>query len=324
VPWNEEKSQDNMEVDERADKNNGNEKMDDEQQTAKEVKEQELQKQEEEEEAKQMDDDREQEEEEEEEEEEDNAEVQDQGFKRKRKGKGFSDEFCGVGGQMSYQRMQETNKWEKAGSGSGLSVELSEQPAVVVDFPAEASKKKSQKIIFTKEEERLFHKRLFALVQRYASISINELSGLNSGFYKSLTEGVFTFLQEKCGVAFEGFASPFDCHFRYYCSMFQDTDQWFGSLGSFFDIQLVEGSFELTPPNLEDLMELMVNRVREYLKNAKERGKINGQETPLSFFIMLPDWNNPPTAAITMLQGESFLEFMRYEIKLFKKVKIGF
>ena len=46
----------------------------------------------------------------------------------------------------------------------------------------------------------------------------------------------------------ECFASPLNCYCPRFCSAFPDTDSVFGSVGSFFDFEFVEGSFEANPP----------------------------------------------------------------------------
>jgi len=159
---------------------------------------------------------------------------------------------------------------------------------------------------FDSHELSIFHMRLFALIQRYYCLSINEPTGNGSGFHAALTEKVFTYLTRAFGVEMECFASPFNCHFRTFCSVFPDTDQWFGSLGSFFDFRPIQGSFEWNPPFLEDLMKEGAQRMLEILKKG---------DHPVSFFIVLPDWTRPPTPCITMLQGEPFREFLRNEQK---------
>ena len=57
----------------------------------------------------------------------------------------------------------------------------------------------------------------------------------------------FRVLEERLGVCFECFASPFNCRFPRFCSAFGDTDRPFGSVGSFFDFHPTQGSFEVRP-----------------------------------------------------------------------------
>lgn len=57
------------------------------------------------------------------------------------------------------------------------------------------------------------------------------------------------------------------------CSAFPDTDRCFGSLGSFFAQRFREGSFQLNPPFVDDLVVLMVKRLEESLEEAEAQKK---------------------------------------------------
>jgi phosphorylated CTD-interacting factor 1 len=57
------------------------------------------------------------------------------------------------------------------------------------------------------------HARLFALLLRYKSLH-------GAGFQAACPPAVFSLLRERLGVAFEGFASPLNCHFPRHCSAF--------------------------------------------------------------------------------------------------------
>ena len=48
-----------------------------------------------------------------------------------------------------------------------------------------------------------------------------------------------------------------------YCSLFPDTDKYFGSLGSFFQQPLHTGSFEVNPPFDWQSMILCLDRIVE-------------------------------------------------------------
>ena len=64
----------------------------------------------------------------------------------------------------------------------------------------------------------------------------------------------------------EGFASPLNCRYSSFCSVFPDVDWVFGSVGSFFDDACFRprtGSFEANPPFVAELMQAMARRVDE-------------------------------------------------------------
>jgi len=157
----------------------------------------------------------------------------------------------------------------------------------------------------TEKEAELFHKRLFILLQRYNCVGKSDTAAGGSGFHAALTEQVFQFLHDKFGIEMECFASPFNAHYGSFCSAFEDTDRWFGSFGSFFDFSPAAGSYEWNPPYLEDLMEDGAKRLLRLLQESKE---------PLSFFIVLPNWEVPPTPSIEMLAGAPFEPFRQADV----------
>ncbi|OTF75231.1 hypothetical protein BLA29_010501 [Euroglyphus maynei] len=66
-----------------------------------------------------------------------------------------------------------------------------------------------------------FLTRVWCLLKRYQSFYDK-----NEGLYSqnSLPLSVFGALNKHFGVTFECFASPLNCYFRQYCSIFPDTD----------------------------------------------------------------------------------------------------
>lgn len=55
-------------------------------------------------------------------------------------------------------------------------------------------------------------------------------------------------LQKKFNINFELFGSVFNTYNTSYCSLFYDIEKYFGSKGSFFDIQILSGNFSMNPP----------------------------------------------------------------------------
>lgn len=77
----------------------------------------------------------------------------------------------------------------------------------------------------------------------------------------------------------ECFASPLNSCLVKYCSPFQDTDQWFGSLGSFFDYHPEQGSFEVNPP-----FSILSTEVEDHLLVLLEKPNAG----PLTFVLVFP------------------------------------
>jgi hypothetical protein len=79
----------------------------------------------------------------------------------------------------------------------------------------------------------------------------------------------------------ECFASPLNSTYGRHCSAFPDTDEYFGSIGSFFDFFPTSGSFEVNPPFVLALMVAMNQHISALFEAAKG---------PLSFVVVVPVW----------------------------------
>ncbi len=126
--------------------------------------------------------------------------------------------------------------------------------------------------------------RLFCLVARYEIYS-----GNTSGLQGAIPPYVFNKLYDLLGIDTECFASPLNCYIEdSYFSAFYDTDNYFGSKGTFFgknykSINVEEGGkYELNPPFINCIMELMVDLIHEALMEYKQ----------LTFFIIVPSWTD--------------------------------
>lgn len=144
-----------------------------------------------------------------------------------------------------------------------------------------------------------FHNHLWCLLCRYNSFcGQGRFEG--SGHQGSLPSSVFQHLYTVLGVSFECFASPFNCQLPNYCSAFADTDTPFGSSGSFFDLDITSGSYEANPPFSEELMDSMATHMFQLLRKSTD---------PLSFLIVVPNWTDPPSPALTRLNNSPFLRY---------------
>lgn len=141
-----------------------------------------------------------------------------------------------------------------------------------------------------------FLPRVWCLLRRYQTLfGIGEYEGHN--LQGALPAGVFKALNDHFGVTFECFASPLNCYYKQYCSAFADTDCFFGSRGPVLDFYPFSGSFEANPPFGEELMEATVIHFEKLLERTQD---------PLSFIVFIPDWRDPPTNALKMLEASRF------------------
>ena len=104
----------------------------------------------------------------------------------------------------------------------------------------------------------------------------------------ALPPACFATLRKRLGLAIECFASPLNTTHDFFCSAFADTDAPFGSLGSFFDLQPSEGSFEANPPFEPQTLLAAIRHAESLLTKAEAASK------PLSFAFIVPTWEELP------------------------------
>lgn len=127
-------------------------------------------------------------------------------------------------------------------------------------------------------EKEEFVASLFSLLVRYEALE-------GYGYQAALTRDVFKCLSERWGVTTECFASPLNHCLDAYHSAYLDTDEPFGSLGSFFDpaFRPKSGSFEANPPFTEVMMLESLVKMHACLRQATG---------PLSFAVVVPAWTD--------------------------------
>jgi phosphorylated CTD-interacting factor 1 len=128
-----------------------------------------------------------------------------------------------------------------------------------------------------------FHSAVFAMLCRYASAH-GGMHCMAGGHHNALHGDVFDALNIGLGVHAECCASPLNCHWRLYCSGHPDTDLTFGSLGSVFSFDPVDGYFECNPPFEESVLLDCIKHIDSLLDVAEVAGK------SLSCVFIVPHW----------------------------------
>jgi len=139
-------------------------------------------------------------------------------------------------------------------------------------------------------------------------------SGQQWGFSREM----YTNLANKFGVRVECFGSPKNSQFlllgevkdftardgttfraydKYYCTLFYDTDYYFGSLGSFFNFDMFkfvdkfgldECGFMVGPPYIDDIMTKCVEKINADLAKLES----SGAKLKLRFVYNMPAWKD--------------------------------
>lgn len=129
-----------------------------------------------------------------------------------------------------------------------------------------------------------FFKALFATLCRYDMLE-------GGGLQSALSGHVFDVLLKQFNCNMECFASPFNCRYERYCSVFPDTDMIFGSMGSFFDFNFESlrngGCFQANPPFAADFILAMYNRIEKLLTDESI-------DAPFMFIVFIPAWMYSP------------------------------
>ncbi|KPI85832.1 hypothetical protein ABL78_5113 [Leptomonas seymouri] len=150
--------------------------------------------------------------------------------------------------------------------------------------------------------EKSFFARLFTLLLRYRSLFGEQ--GYNQGPQAAVPPPIMEELARIFHICAEAFASPLNAHLPQFGSLFPDTDAYFGSMGSFFDLVLGGGDgssegrmhdggaatlhlfdechVEVNPPFDTALLQCMEEHLLACLKRAEK------STHSLLFLIVLP------------------------------------
>lgn len=125
--------------------------------------------------------------------------------------------------------------------------------------------------------KRYFSKYLFRLLCKYRTLW---------HYQCFLSKQNLLIFKEELNCELECFSSPLYRVLPKYCSMFDDTDSLFGSLGNFFSLnpyKFPDGMcMEINPPFIDQVIEKTIEKILEFLET----------EIPFSFILSLPVWTN--------------------------------
>lgn len=129
------------------------------------------------------------------------------------------------------------------------------------------------------------HILFFCILYRYKLMGAdNQQLTANINFKKDM--------QRIMNVNCELFGSSINRLYDNYCSLYYDIEQYFGSLGNFFDISLTQGLYFANPPFDEELMEKMASHIVSLLDKTL---------SPLGFIITIPIWDYKTTTKISQI-----------------------
>ena len=120
----------------------------------------------------------------------------------------------------------------------------------------------------------------------------------------SLPSAQYDILYNKYGVRYEGFASPFNSKLLgrgKFCSLFEDTDAVFGSIGGFFKTDMATDNVQCWAVNPPYIDKMLINSAAHILKNMSNASK---NERSLFVFFIMPGWFD--SKAFSMLKKSKY------------------
>lgn len=96
------------------------------------------------------------------------------------------------------------------------------------------------------------------------------------GMQMAVPASIYKVLRDDYNAVLEGFASPLNNFLDKFCSVFPDTDSYFGSQGSFYDLKISELSYlnnksaVINPPYQEEIMLYSIDFIIELLKKYQQ------------------------------------------------------
>jgi hypothetical protein len=97
---------------------------------------------------------------------------------------------------------------------------------------------------------------------------------------------IYKKMEEDFGLSVECFASAINSSSDYFCSLYYDVEKYFGSIGNFFNIIPIKGTYSFNPPYQYDVITNGIKKILEHLSNS------SNIKEELSFIITIPIWDN--------------------------------
>lgn len=116
---------------------------------------------------------------------------------------------------------------------------------------------------------------IWCIVYRY------QLLGSNN-HQLGMLPNIMKLMKVDYNLSFECFASSINSTFPNYCSIYYDIEKYFGSVGSFFNIIPIKGTFGFNPPYQKNIINIGIERLFDFLDNTTEE---------LTFIITIPIWD---------------------------------
>jgi len=98
----------------------------------------------------------------------------------------------------------------------------------------------------------------------------------------AVMENILDSMKTDFGLSFECFASAINSTLPNFCSIYYDVERYFGSIGSYFNMIPIKGTYSFNPPYQYDIINNGIERMINHLDNTSDE---------LTFIITIPIWD---------------------------------
>jgi hypothetical protein len=123
-------------------------------------------------------------------------------------------------------------------------------------------------------------------------------------------------MEKDFNLQFETFGSAINTNTKNFCSLYYDVEKYFGSVGSFFNTNFLEGCYSFNPPYQKDIIDNGIKKILYCLNNSKIL------DLQLTFFITIPIWDIDGKNKMKELNSENNNNKINYDdMVIIKKIK---
>jgi hypothetical protein len=123
-------------------------------------------------------------------------------------------------------------------------------------------------------------------------------------------------MEKDFDLKFETFGSAINTNTKNFCSIYNDVEKHFGSVGSFFNTNFLEGCYSFNPPYQKDIIDNGIKKILNCLNSSKVL------EMKLTFLITIPIWDIEGKNKMKELNSENNNNKINYnDMKIIKTIK---
>ena len=140
---------------------------------------------------------------------------------------------------------------------------------------------------------------LWIIIYRYQLLSSNNNQ-------LAVLPHILNKMKSEFNLSVECFASAINGTLSHYCSLYYDVEKYFGSIGSFFQMIPIRGTYSFNPPYQFDIISNGINHIINIMNNSNILNE-------LCFIITIPIWDIEGKKYMKSQQSENNNDKINYE-----------